>query len=323
MKELKTPAGTNSEVQLNKPLEPKKNTLKLLKKGFPFYLMILPGFLYLLIFKYAPMFGLVIAFQNYDPFVGFLGSEWVGLEHVKTLFAEADFLPLLKNTLILALYDVIFFFPAPIILALLLNEVRVRWFKGTIQSIMYAPHFISWVVVVSMTITLFSTQEGAINNLLVDLGFERIELMTDPAYFRTVWVFQNIWNGAGWGAIIFLAAMASIDPAQYEAAKIDGASRLRQIWHVTLPGIRHVVIILFILRLGNFMDIGFEHIFLLQNPLNLAVSDVFDTYVYRTGILEMNFSYSAAVGMFKSVVGLVLIVGANKLAKKMGQEGVY
>jgi putative aldouronate transport system permease protein len=319
----KTEVSSLSKTKVGPAYRTKKNTLKQLKLGIPFYIMILPGFIFFLIFKYAPMFGIVVAFKDYDPFVGFWESKWVGLDNIIRLFTEADFIPLLWNTIVLAILDLVFFFPAPIILALLLNEVRLRWFKGTIQSIMYAPHFVSWVVVVSITLTLFSTQDGAINNLLSMMGYERIELMTDPNYFRPLWVVHNIWNGIGWGAIIFLAAMAAVDPALYEAAKVDGAGRLRQIWHVTLPSIRHVIIILFILRLGNFMDLGFEHIYLLQNSLNLEVSDVFDTYVYRTGILEMNFSYSTAVGLFKSVVGLVLIVGANKLAKRMGQEGVY
>ncbi|MFS0726647.1 ABC transporter permease [Paenibacillus sp. 1P07SE] len=296
---------------------------KQLRRGIPMYIMILPGLLFFVIFKYVPMFGIIVAFKEYNPFAGFWGSEWVGLDHFVRLFSEVRFVTLLRNTLILSLLDILFYFPAPILLALMLNEVRLRWYKSAIQTIAYAPHFISWVVIVGITITLFSAQDGSVNIMLDRLGFDRIELMTDPAYFRPLWVIHNIWNGTGWGAIIFLAAMASIDPTLYESARVDGAGRFKQIWHITLPGIMNVVIILFILRLGNFMDIGFEHIYLLQNSLNMNVSDVFDTYVYRTGLLRGEFSYSTAVGLFKSLIGIVLVLGANRLAKKLGQEGVF
>jgi putative aldouronate transport system permease protein len=296
---------------------------KLLHSNAAFYWMILPGLLYFLLFKYLPMAGLIISFQRYDPFVGIMESPWVGLYNFERLFTDNDFTLLLKNTFIFAALDMVFFFPAPILLALLLNEARLRWFKNAVQTIMYAPHFISWVVIVSLTVTLFSSQNGAINQWLVSMDFAKLELFTKAELLRPMWVLQNVWQGVGWGSIIYLAAMTSIDPSLYEAAKVDGASRLRQIWHITLPGIRYVVIVLFILRLGSFMDIGFEHIFLLQNPLNLHVSDVFDTFVYRVGIVQRDYSFSAVVGMFKSVVGLVLVVGANKLARKLGQEGVY
>lgn len=287
------------------------------------YLMILPGVLYFIIFKYVPMLGITIAFKDFNPFVGFWASDWVGVKHLIRLFTDMDFFLLLKNTFMFAGLDIVFFFPAPIILAVLLNEVRIRWLASLIQTIMYAPHFISWVVIVSITIILFSVQDGAVNQWLSSLGFEKLKWLSDPNSLRPVWLAQNIWQGVGWGAIVYLAAIASIDPALYEASRVDGAGRLKQIWHVTLPGIRYVIIILFILRLGQFMDIGFEHIYLLQNPLNLHVSDVFDTYVYRVGILQRDYSYSATIGLFKSVVGLVLVLGANWLAKKMGEEGVY
>lgn len=289
----------------------------------PFYVMILPGFLYFLIFKYVPMFGLLISFQQYDPFVGILKSRWVGLDNFKRLFIEQDFPLLLKNTFLFAGLDILFFFPAPILLALLLNEARMRSFRNIVQTIMYAPHFISWVVIVSLTMTLFSSQDGIINQWLAAAGLGQIELFTKSEWLKPMWLLQNIWQGMGWGSILYLAAMASIDTSLYEAAKVDGAGRFRQIWHITLPGIRYVIVVLLILRLGNFMEIGFEHIFLLQNPLNFEVSDVFDTFVYRTGILQRDYSYSAVVGMFKSLVGLILVLGANKLARKLGEEGVY
>lgn len=302
-------------------LQPGKKSWRM--HHLPFYLMIVPGLLYFIVFKYIPMLGLLISFQRYDPFVGILQSSWVGLDNFKRFFTEPDFPLLLKNTFLFAGLDILFFFPAPIVLALLLNEVRIKAIRNTVQTIMYAPHFISWVVIVSLTMTLFASEGGTVNQWLASAGFGKIELFTKAEWLRPMWLLQNIWQGAGWGSILYLATMASIDPSLYEAAKVDGAGRFRQIWHITLPGIRYVVIVLFILRLGNFMDIGFEHIYLLQNPLNVHVSDVFDTYVYRTGILQRDYSYSAVVGMFKSVVGLALVLGANRLARKFGEEGVY
>jgi putative aldouronate transport system permease protein len=311
----------SSPLALSKPAQSERKRWKM--AHLPFYLMILPGLLYFLIFKYVPMFGLLISFQRYDPFVGVLNSPWVGLANFKRLFTEHDFPLLLKNTFMFAGLDILFFFPAPIILALLLNEARIKSFRNAVQTVMYAPHFISWVVIVSLTMTLFSSQDGIINQWLSSVGLGTIDMFTKPEWLKPMWLLQNIWQGMGWGSILYLATIASIDPALYEAARMDGAGRLRQIWHVTLPGIRFVIVVLFILRLGEFMDIGFEHIFLLQNPLNVQVSDVFDTYVYRTGILQRDYSYSAVVGMFKSLVGLTLVLGANRLARKLGEEGVY
>ncbi|MBB6733629.1 sugar ABC transporter permease [Cohnella sp. CBP 2801] len=288
----------------------------------PFYLMILPGLLFFLLFKYVPMLGVVIAFQNYNPFQGFQGSEWVGLQHFRELFQERDFLVLLRNTLWLNLLDLLLFFPIPIVLAVMLGELRSRRMSALIQTVMYAPHFLSWVVIVGVTFVLFSAQSGGVNQLLQAAGLPRLEVLTDPAAFRWVWLLQNIWQGSGWSAILFLAALASINPTLYEASRIDGAGRLRQIWHISLPGLKQLIVILFILRLGHFMDLGFEHILLLQNPLNMSTSDVFDTFVYRKGIVRGDFSYTTAVGLFKSLVGLLLVVMSNKLAARSGQEGV-
>ncbi|ANY71233.1 protein lplB [Paenibacillus ihbetae] len=293
------------------------------KRAFPIYFMILPGLLFFIIFKYIPMIGISIAFIDYSPFKGITGSEWVGLHYFRRLFAEGDFLVLLKNTLLLNLLDVLFFFPAPILVALLLNEVRVKRFKTVVQTILYAPNFISWVVIVGITILLFATGSGGVNQILEHWGLGPIELMTDPQYFRWVWLLQNIWQGAGWGAIIFLAALSAIDPTLYEASMMDGANRWRQVWHITLPGLRNVIVIMFILRFGHIMDLGFEHIFLLQNPLNQDVSEVFETFIYKTGLIQGDYSYSTAVGLFKSVIGLMMVWFVNRLAKRMGQEGVF
>lgn len=293
------------------------------KRGIPLYIMIFPGFLFFLLFKYTPMGGISIAFMDYSPFLGYSGSPWAGLDHFRRLFQDMDFWPLLFNTLSLSMLNLLLFFPAPAALALLLHETGSRWLRRGAQTVVYMPHFLSWVVVTGITITLFATQEGAVNQRLADWGLPRIELMTDPGYFRMLYVLQNIWKEAGWNAILFLAVLASVDPSLYEAAVVDGASRWRQIWHVSLPAMRGTLVILFILRLGQMMDTGFEHIYLLQNSLNLSVSDVFDTYVYRTGVLQGEFSYTTAVGLFKSAVGLVLIVLANGLVRKSGGEGVY
>lgn len=297
--------------------------MKVIKRGIPLYLMILPGFLYFVIFRYIPMGGVAIAFQAFDPFDGFLKSDWVGFDHFRKLFAEQDFLLLLRNTLMLSGMNLFFFFPAPILLALLLNEVRLAWFRKSVQTIIYIPHFLSWVIVVSITILLFGVQEGGVNKLLVEWGLAPVHLLTDRDYFRFLYVAQSIWKEAGWSAVIFFAALAAIDPTLYEAAVADGAGRWRQLWHITLPGLRRVIVILFILRVGYLMDTGFEHILLMQNPTNIQLSDVFDTFVYRTGILQGDFSYTTAIGLFKSVIGLCLIVTVNKIAKKLGEEGVY
>jgi putative aldouronate transport system permease protein len=310
-------------LQASLPTIPARKRPSAWTRGIPMYLMILPGFLFFIIFKYVPMGGLVIAFQEYDPFEGFQGSPWIGMDNFQRLFTDPDFWVLLKNTMLLSGLNLFLFFPAPIVFGVLLNEVGRAWFRRTVQTIIYMPHFLSWVIVVSITVVLFATQDGGINNLLVSMGFERIELLTSPDYFRFLYVAQNIWKETGWNAIIFLAALAAIDPTLYEAAVVDGANRWKQVWHITLPALKSTIIILFILRLGQIMELGFEHVLLLQNPVNLSVADVFDTYVYRTGVLQGNFSYSTAVGIFKSVIGLVLIVLANRLAKAFGQEGVY
>lgn len=319
-KEVESQVHTASLMKKNRAWKGRK---RFIKRGLPIYLMILPGLLYFLIFEYGPLLGLSVAFQNYDPFLGFLNSEWVGLDHFIRLFQERVFVDLLKNTFMLGIFDIILYFPAPIILALLLNEVRLRWFRSSVQTVLYTPHFVSWVVIVGITTILFSTQSGAVNNLLDSMGYDRLELMTNPVYFRPLWVIHNLWNGMGWDAIIYLAAMSSINPELYNAARVDGASRMKMMWHITLPSIMNLVIIMLILRLGGFMDLSYTHILLLQNPLNFSVSDVFDTYIYRSGILGGQFSYTTAIGVFKSIVGLSLVMITNTVAKRMGKEGVY
>lgn len=287
------------------------------------YLIMLPGLAYYFIYKLLPMWGIIIAFKDYQPFLGIWQSDWVGLKHFQRFFAEPQFMVLLRNTFLLGLYEIVFYFPIPIMLALMMNEVRHEAYKRFVQTASYLPHFLSWVVVVGIFFLLLSVEDGAVNHMIAAFGMEKIAFMTSENWFRTLYVVQNIWKDAGWGTIIFLAALASVDVQLYEAARIDGAGRWRQLWHITLPAIRSTIVILLILRLGNFMDIGFEHVFLLINPLNREVGEVFDTYVYRMGIMQGQFSYSATVGLFKSAVGLVLVAGANYLAKKFGEEGIF
>lgn len=287
------------------------------------YILLLPGLFYFLMFKYIPMGGVMIAFQNYYPFKGFLGSEWVGLYHFHRLFGDPEFYKLLRNTLMLSLYNLAFGFPAPIILALMLNELRVQWFKRSIQTMIYVPHFMSWVVVVSMFYVIFESEGGLFQNLWVSLGMEPFTMMMSKDWFRPMYILQAIWRDSGWGTVIYLAALAGISPELYEAARMDGAGRMRQIWHITLPGIRSTIVVLLLLRLGDILDLSFEHVFLLLNAMNREVGDVFDTYVYRIGLLNGQFSYSTAVGLFKGLVGLVLVTIANGLSKKFGEEGIF
>lgn len=251
------------------------------------------------------------------------GSPWVGFEHFQRFFANPDFFILFRNTMAINLLSLVFFFPLPILLSVMLNEVNQMAYKKIIQSVIYLPHFLSWVIIVGISFLLLSTGDGLINKMLVSLGLEKIDFLTNKNFFWGLLTLQSIWKDAGWGTILFLASMAGIDPQQYEAAKIDGASRFRQIWHVTLPGIRAVIVILLILRIGHIMDVGFEQVFLMMNGAVSDVADVFDTYVYRLGVKQGQFSFSTAVGLFKSVVGLLLVIGANKLAKKFGEDGVY
>lgn len=306
------------------PLFKRRNrTLDRLKRDRWLYVLLLPGLLYFIVFKYLPMWGVLIAFQDYHPMAGLSGSQWVGLKHFERFFSESSFWMLLRNTALLAVYNLLFYFPMPIIFALLLNEVRVQYFKSAVQTMIYIPHFVSWVVVVGILHVFLTTEGGLINEALVRLGIEKIPFLLSQEWFRPLIILEIIWKETGWGTILFLAALAGIDPTLYEAAKMDGANRWRQMWHITLPALKTVTVILLILRLGNFLDTGFEQIFLMLNSMNRNVGEVFDTYVYTNGIVQGHFSFSTAVGLFKSVVGLMLVVGANYFAKKIGEEGLY
>ncbi|WP_336208904.1 ABC transporter permease [Nonomuraea sp. LPB2021202275-12-8] len=288
------------------------------------YLMLVPGVAYFAIFKYLPMYGVTIAFQDFVPFLGYSGSPWVGLKHFEDLFTGPDFGRLLFNTLFLAFLTAVFVFPAPIIVALMLNELRLGVLKRFIQSAIYIPHFLSWTIVASLTYLLFSVDFGVIATFVHDLqGGPKVDYVAQPDWFRPLVIMQLLWKTSGWGTIIYLAALAGVDPNLYEAARMDGAGRWRQLWHVTLPAIRPTVVVMAILMSGNLLDSGFEQIWLLTNSLNRSVADVFDTYVYYIGITQGAFSYSTAVGLFKGLAGVVLIFGSNWLAKRLGQRGLF
>jgi putative aldouronate transport system permease protein len=299
------------------------NILRRLQRDKWLYILLLPGLLYFLLFKYVPMWGVLLAFKNYQPFTGFWKSDWVGFEHFQLFFSNPEFFMLLRNTLLLSFYNLVFFFPAPIVLAILLNEVRIALFKRSVQTLIYIPHFISMVIVASMTYVFLTTAGGPVNELLFAYTGTKIEFLASPDWFRPLIILQTIWKECGWGTIIFLAALAAVDVEQYEAAIMDGANRWKQIWHITLPSIRSTIIILLILRMGNVLENGFEQIYLMLNPLNRSVAEVFDTYVYMMGITQGAFSYSTAVGLFKAIVGVILVLGSNYLAKRFGQSGLY
>ena len=287
------------------------------------YILLLPGLAYFIVFKYLPMWGIVIAFQDYSPFTGILGSKWVGFDNFIDFFKNPDFFRLLNNTAIFAVLNLVFFFPAPIILALLLNELRVNSYKRVVQTFIYVPHFMSWVIIASITYIFFTTSGGVVNDIVSQIYGKNIDFLSSPDWFRPLIIMQIIWKETGWGTVIFLAALTAVDKEQYEAAIVDGAGRLRRLWHITLPAIRSTIIVMLILQLGRFLDTGFQQIYLMSNSLNRGVADVFDTYVYFVGITQGAYSYSTAVGLFKSVIGIILVLGSNKLAKKMGEEGIF
>ncbi|WP_230986544.1 ABC transporter permease [Cohnella fermenti] len=287
------------------------------------YVFLLPALAYFIVFKYVTLFGETIAFKNYRLLDGIWGSEWVGLKHFRTLFNSEDFWHVLGNTLLLNVYHLAFAFPAPIVLALLLNEVRAEWFKRAVQNLLYLPFFISWVVLGGMIVSLLSPSTGVVNALLGLFGVEPIYFMTSSVWWPVVFIVSTIWQSAGWGTIIYMAAMAAIDPGLYEAAKMDGAGRLRQVWHITLPGIRGTIAVLLVLQMGKMMDVGFEHVYNLQNAAVFSVSDVISTYVYRIGLQNAQYSLATAVGLFQGVIGLILVLIVNKTVKKLGEGGLW
>ncbi|MDI4648420.1 ABC transporter permease [Cohnella hashimotonis] len=297
--------------------------LRAIRKHWDLYLMALPAIALIVIFKYLPMYGVIIAFKDYNPMQGVLDSEWVGFRFFRELFLFDEFPQVVRNTVAISLMKLVFGFPVPIILALLLNEMKYIRLKRTIQTMTYLPHFISWVIIGGIAIDLLSPSSGMVNKAIELMGFKPIFFLTEEGWFRWILIASDIWKEAGWGAIIFLAALIGINDELYQAATVDGANRWRQIWHISVPGLRATIIVILLLRIGNILDAGFEQVLVMYNPTVYDVSDIIDTYVFRVGLGTMQFSLTAAAGLFKSIIGCILLVLANTLARRMGEEGVY
>jgi putative aldouronate transport system permease protein len=294
-----------------------------LRAQYIFYLMVLPGLLYLVIFKYLPMYGATIAFKNYRVLDGITGSPWVGWANFRTIFTSAYFLNILTNTILISVYKLAWGLPLAVAMALLLNEVRVGWFKRTVQTITYLPHFLSWVVVFGIALQVLSPSSGLANKVIVAAGGQPIGFLADPHWFRSVLVAWDVWKGIGWNAIIYLAALLGISPHLYEAAAVDGASRLGRIVHVSLPGIVPVIVLVTMLNIGNLLSAGFEQVFIFYNPSVYNVADIIGTWVYREGIQGFQYSVAAAVGLFQGFVGLILLVAANWAGKRWAGAGIW
>ncbi|NOU98252.1 ABC transporter permease subunit [Paenibacillus sp. LMG 31456] len=301
----------------------RRSFLKSFLKNWELYVIISPVIAFYIIFEYIPMYGVQIAFKNFVATKGIWGSSWVGFDHFERFFNSYFFWRLIKNTLGLSLLQLAFGFPIPILLALMINEVRLKLFKRFVQTVTYAPHFLSTVVLVGMIVIFVSPQSGIVNQIIVLFGGEPISFMTQPEWFKSMYVASGVWQQMGWSSIIYLAALAGIDPQLHEAAKVDGASRLQRIWNVNLPGIMPTIVILLILNMGSIMSIGFEKVYLMQNDLNMDSSDVISTYVYRTGIIQAQYSFSAAVGLFNSVINMILLVVVNLIAKRLNETSLW
>ena len=286
------------------------------------YLMLLPVVVYYAVFHYGPMYGIQIAFKDYSPALGFLESPWVGIKYFEEFFNSHFFWRIVRNTLLLSFYELVFSFPAPIILALLLNEIRHHIFKRAVQTITYIPHFISIVVIVGMMVD-FLARDGLINNILGWFGVEAVAYLREPEWFRSIYITSGIWQGVGWGTIIYLAAISNIDPSLYEAAKVDGASKWRQVLHITIPGIMPTVIILLILQMGSLMSVSTDKILLMYNSSTYETADVIGTYVYRKGLLESNYSYSTAIGLFNSIINFALLILANTVSRRASDTKLW
>lgn len=286
------------------------------------YALMLPGLIYFLVFRYAPLLGNIIAFQDYSPFLGYAQSPFVGLANFRRLFSDPDFAVALQNTLVISLLQLVLFFPAPIALALLLDSLAHERLKRLLQSVLYLPHFISWVIIIALWQQILGG-DGMLNQALRAYGQQPVNIMNNPDLFKPLVVLQLIWKETGWGTIIFLAALAAIDPALYEAAALDGAGRWRRLWHITLPGISSVIVLLLILRLSQILNTGFEQLFLQRGAVGAAAAEVLDTFTYFRGVQGGDWSFSAAVGLVKGVVGTILVLAANWAAKRFGQEGAF
>ena len=298
-------------------------TVRRILKNWDLYLLILPVVAYFLVFHYYPMYGVQIAFKNFFANRGILGSPWVGLRHFERFFNSYYFWRLLRNTLGIGLYELLVGFPIPIILALSINEVAHKRFQRFVQNVTYAPHFLSTVVLVGMVFMFLSRTNGVVNNVIEFLGGERISFMTEPKWFKTIYVLSGVWKNMGWNSIIYLAALSGVDPELHEAAKVDGASQFQRIRHINLPAIIPTIVILLILNAGRVLSVGFEKVYLMQNSLNMEASDVIATHVYRTGLLGAQYSYAAAVGLFNSIVNFIMLISVNRIARGLNETSLW
>ena len=286
------------------------------------YMLIIPVVIYFILFHYKAMYGVVIAFQRFRPTAGIAGSPWVGVDNFIRFFKDTYFWRVLRNTFSISFLTIVFSFPAPIILALLINEIKIPWFKRTVQTITYMPHFIALVVVCGL-ISSFCQTNGVFNDIIQFFGGERINLLAEKEFFYPIYIISGIWQSIGWDSIIYLAALGGIDQEQYEAAKLDGAGRIRQMISITLPGLMPTICMLLVLKMGNILNVGFEKILLLYQPLTYEVADVISTYVYRKGMIDADYSFSTAIGLFNSLINIVFLIVANKISKKSGQSGLF
>jgi len=300
-----------------------KKTHKQFHKYKYLFILLAPAIILTIIFNYIPMYGIVIAFKDYKMVKGIMGSKWIGFAHFKTLFSSPSFFEVMRNTILISIYRIVFGFPAPIILALLLNEVRSTKYKKLVQTVSYLPHFMSWVGIGGIIKELLSPQRGIVNYIIQLLGGKQIYFLIDPAWFRSILIISGIWQGVGWGSIIYLATIAGIDIEMYEAAIIDGANRLKQALYITIPMLYPVITVLLILNIGNILNAGFDQIFNLYTPPVYCVADIIDTYIYRRGLLESDYGLATAVGLFKNVIGFALVIGTNFITRRISDYGVW
>lgn len=287
------------------------------------YLLLIPAVVYFIVFHYVPMYGVIISFKDFNFKKGIIGSEWIGFENFTYMFGLSDFYRVFLNSIYLSFLRLLFGFPMPIIFALMINEIRNKYFKKITQTAIYLPYFIAWAVIGGILVNFLSPTWGVVNEIIKGLGMEPVFFLGKPEYFRSVAVVSSIWKEAGWGTIIYLAAITGIGQDQYEAATIDGASRWQRLIHITIPGIKTTIVLTLILRMGSIMTNGFEQIFTLQNTQNLSVSEVFETYTYRIGMLGGRYSFATTVGLFASVISMIFLIAANKISKKLGEESIW
>nr|WP_241243116.1 ABC transporter permease subunit [Paenibacillus whitsoniae] len=298
-------------------------TFKRIIRNYDLYLLFLPTLAYFIIFHYVPMYGLQIAFKNFNPVKGIAGSPWVGFDNFERFFESYQLTTIIRNTLGISIYELLVAFPAPIILALMINQLTSERFKRFVQTITYAPHFISTVVVVGIVYLLLSPKTGAVNSFLGLFGIDPIFFMGSPDWFKTVFVFSGVWQSVGWGTIIYLAALTAVNPDLHEAATVDGATKLQRVLHVDIPSIMPTVIIMLIMNMGHIMSVGFEKVYLMQNQLNIDSSETIQTYVYKAGLVQAQYSYASAIGLFNTVINFILLIAVNQLSKSMKQSSLW